>query len=243
MLYDGVGVPLVLDRQVMHASPQINIFLEIVQTGGDSSDKPTAMQSRSMARSQCWPTDSLRAQDLHPFVQFAKNNNLWRLVHHLMIRHQRHTHSIIQHRWRLSTLIANSVEKTGISHPPHCITHRLLWWRRLDVLAFWAPNQVAYWVSVSSGTWGSHSKPFLRVDCCRFVYIWCTKQSGPFWICCPTLPSDHWQWLHHRWFVVWVSTHLYSLQKILICGDSCIAWRSDTSGMPTPSYSIGDVGT
>ena len=36
---------------------------------------------------------------------------------------QRHAHSILQHRWRLSTLIANSVEKIGVSHPPHCITH------------------------------------------------------------------------------------------------------------------------
>ena len=40
------------------------------KSGGDSNDKTTAMQSRSMARSQCWPavlikTGSLSAPDVN----------------------------------------------------------------------------------------------------------------------------------------------------------------------------------
>ena len=65
-----------------------------------------------------------------------------------------YAHSIIQHRWHLSTLKANSVEKIGVSHPPQCLTHKSLWLRWLNVLAFWAANQVAYWLIVSPGRWG-----------------------------------------------------------------------------------------
>ena len=42
---------LVLDRQVIHESSQINIdnrFLQIVRKGGDSNDKPTAVQLLSV---------------------------------------------------------------------------------------------------------------------------------------------------------------------------------------------------
>ena len=111
------------------------------------NNKPTAMQSQSMARSQCWTTVSIRTRSLI-------NINSWRLVYRLTIQHPQHAHSIIQNRWCLSTLIANSVEKIGISHPPHCIVHKPLWWPQLDVLAFWAANQIVYWLSVSPGRWG-----------------------------------------------------------------------------------------
>ena len=78
MLYDGVGVSLVSDRQAMHGSPHINIdnqFLQIIQTDGDSNDKPTAMRSRSMARSQCWTIVSERTGLLSaPDVNSTGNN-------------------------------------------------------------------------------------------------------------------------------------------------------------------------
>ena len=51
----------------------------VVQTGGDSNDKPTAMQSRSMARSQCWTTVSKRTILLSaPYVSTTGNNQPWK---------------------------------------------------------------------------------------------------------------------------------------------------------------------
>ena len=41
------------------------------------------------------------------------------------------------------------------------------------------------------------------------VHIWCTKRSGPYQYCCPTLASGHRPWSHCHWFVIWVSTCLY----------------------------------
>ena len=80
MLYDVhvVGVPLVSDRQAMHESPHISIdnqFLQIIQTGEDPNDKPTAMRSLSMARSQRCTTVSKRTGSLGaPDVNSTGNN-------------------------------------------------------------------------------------------------------------------------------------------------------------------------
>ena len=53
----------------------IDQFLQIVRMGGDSNHKPTAMQSRSMARSQCWTTLSKRTGSLSaPDVNSIGNN-------------------------------------------------------------------------------------------------------------------------------------------------------------------------
>ena len=54
-------MPLVSDHQAMPESPQTNTanqFLLIIQTGGYPNDKPMAMQSQSMARSQTLPKTS-----------------------------------------------------------------------------------------------------------------------------------------------------------------------------------------
>ena len=32
--------------------------------------------------------------------------------------------------------------------------------------------------------------------------IWCTKQSSPYWHCCPTLTFGHRPWSHYHWFIV-----------------------------------------
>ena len=84
---------------------------------------------------------------VHPFVQFAKIDYQYKFVETRVSlydptpteRPLYHTVSVM-----LSTLIANSVEKIGVNYPPHCITHKPLWWPRLYVLAFWAANQVVY---------------------------------------------------------------------------------------------------
>ena len=48
----------------LHELPLLIILLQIVRKNGDSNDKPTAMQSWSMARSQCWTTVSIRTRSL-----------------------------------------------------------------------------------------------------------------------------------------------------------------------------------
>ena len=64
--------------EAIHESPQIvidNQFLQIIQTGGDSNNRPTAMCSRSMARSQCWTTVSKRTGSFSaPDVNSTGNN-------------------------------------------------------------------------------------------------------------------------------------------------------------------------
>ena len=51
------------------------IIVDIIQMGGDSNDKPTAMQSRPKARSQCWAADSKRTGSLNaPDVNSTGNN-------------------------------------------------------------------------------------------------------------------------------------------------------------------------
>ena len=103
----------------------------------------------------------------------ANANITWRRMHPLRIRHQRqHAHSITQHWWRLSALIASSVEKIGTSLPPHCITHYgLPGWPRLDVLAFWEATKWRHWLSASPGKRGWTRVGILRqalvfrVDC------------------------------------------------------------------------------
>ena len=131
---------------------------------------------------------------INPFVNWLRlvDINSWRLVYRLTIRHQWQTHSIIQYRWHLSTLMANSVKKIGVSYPPHSITHKPLWWPWLDVLVFWAANQVVHWLSVSPGRWGWSriripQQTFSGLIVAGAASIWCTKQSGPFRYCCLTL--------------------------------------------------------
>ena len=46
-----------------------------VKTGGDSNDKPLAMQSRSMARSQFWTAISKRTGSLSAPDVNSKGNN------------------------------------------------------------------------------------------------------------------------------------------------------------------------
>ena len=122
--------------------------------------------------------------DIWVFTHSYSLFNSWRL-YGLTIRHHRHDHSIIQYWWCLSTLTANSVEKICVNHPPHCILHKPLSWPQLNILAFWAVDQVVYWLSASVKSEDgprsrSHSWLFsgLIVDCCHTVNIWCTKQSG-----------------------------------------------------------------
>ena len=60
--------------QLLHEQRQ-----QVIQTGGDSSDKPTAMHSRSMAGSQCWTTDSKRTGSLSaPDVNSTGNDQPWK---------------------------------------------------------------------------------------------------------------------------------------------------------------------
>ena len=58
---------------------------------------------------------------------------------------------------------------------------------------------------------------FFRVGYCQFCYTWCTKWSGTFRYACPTLAADHKPWWHCRWFVVLVSTRLYSTWNCQAC--------------------------
>ena len=51
----------------------------IIQTGGDSNDKPTAMRSQFIAESQCWTTDSKRTRSLSPpDVNSTDSNQPWK---------------------------------------------------------------------------------------------------------------------------------------------------------------------
>ena len=53
----------------------IYVCIHLVQTGGDSNDKPTVMRSQFMARSQCWTTVSKKTELLSaPHVNCTGNN-------------------------------------------------------------------------------------------------------------------------------------------------------------------------
>ena len=127
-----------------------------MQTGGDSSDKPKAMPSRSMTRSQFWTTVSIRTGSLSaPDVHSTHNNQPW--------------------------------EKPAVgSQPGSVLTFQNL-----------RNNQYTTWLGAQKARASSrcHHKGLCVIQC------------------------EGW----------------------LTCGDSSMAWRSDTNSTPTPPYSIGDV--
>ena len=148
---------------------------------------------------------------------------------------------------RLSTLIANSVEKIGISDPPYCITRKPLWWPWIDVLAFRAANQVVYWLSLSFWkmrvkisqqaffqgwsllellTSGALSNPFLFNTVVQHLLLAIDHDPIAFGLSFESPP---------------VCTICKNWLSIIICEHSCVSWRSDTNGTPTPSYTLSDA--
>ena len=59
----------------VHYLHHVHVHSIFSKSGGDSNDKPTAMRSRSMARSQCWATVSKRTGSLNaPDVNSTNDN-------------------------------------------------------------------------------------------------------------------------------------------------------------------------
>ena len=105
----------------------------------------------------------------------------------------------------LTVLITINPEKAccGILTQVHPLVPGLT----LNQYTTWKANQLA-----CPGRWGwtrvgITQQAFSGLIIIGIVSIWCTKQSGPYWYCCPTLPSGQRPWLHCHWFVVWVSIH------------------------------------
>ena len=63
----GWMLPLVSDRQAMHESPW-NIDNRFYCMDGDLNNKPTAMQSRLVTRSQCWTIVWIRLTVIDVFM-------------------------------------------------------------------------------------------------------------------------------------------------------------------------------
>ena len=79
MLCDGVGVlPLVSDPQGMRVSTK-HLHKQYYYMDGDLNDKPTAMRSRSMARSQSWTTVYKGPDRLLRMMFTTDNNQPWKL--------------------------------------------------------------------------------------------------------------------------------------------------------------------
>ena len=68
-------MPLVSDRQAIHESPEIKIDNQLYKRVETQTTNQRQMQSRSMARSQCWATESKRTGSLSaPDVNSTGNN-------------------------------------------------------------------------------------------------------------------------------------------------------------------------
>ena len=140
------------------------ICIQIVCTGGDSNDKPTAMQSKSMAGIQCWTTVSIRTRSLG-----APDVN--------------------------STVLLTS-------HAPNV--------NSIGTINIWCTPSNLVLIDTVVQHW------LLAINSDR-IAVGLSFESPPVRTSCKN----------------WLS--------ILIRGDSCITWRSNTNDTPTPSYSIGDA--
>ena len=106
-------------------------LVETVQTGGDSNDKPTAMQSRSIARSQCWTTVSKRIRSLSTLnVNSTGNNQPWKKP------------------------AVGSQPRSVLTFQDLRLSSTLLGSLPTALVTCWTANQVVYWVSLSPQRWG-----------------------------------------------------------------------------------------